>query len=39
MSKYVRDVFSIKMKIGAKEILIGSGRVKCSPSPKENLNK
>jgi hypothetical protein len=39
MSKYVRDAFSIKMRIGAKEILIGSGRVKCFLSLKENLNK
>jgi hypothetical protein len=39
MSKYVRVVFSIKMKIGASVILNGSGREKCFHFPKENLSR
>jgi hypothetical protein len=39
MSKYVRVVFSIKMRIDANVISIGNGKVKCSRYLKENLSK
>jgi hypothetical protein len=39
MNKYVQVVYLIKMKIDAKEILIGNGKEKCFLYQKESLNK